>query len=167
MKNKENISVRSPLLAPRDRLGSWKDIANHLNRNPRTVQRWERVEAMPVHRHVHEKGSSVYAFTEEVDAWQRSRNSEKRRGRRTELATISRFLTDSFSEAEEVLLHKLLEAVLSRLRDQMATSPAIAYSDKYRSPAEHAIGTRGKNPGDGGGEFNGNSGRSCTSLPSV
>lgn len=80
MKNKENISVRSPLLAPRDRLGSWKDIANHLNRNPRTVQRWERLEAMPVHRQVHEKGSSVYAFTEEVDAWQREPEFRKTKG---------------------------------------------------------------------------------------
>ena len=43
------------------RLDSWKDIAHYLNRNVRTVQRWERLEAMPVHRHRHDTGHSVYA----------------------------------------------------------------------------------------------------------
>lgn len=39
-----------------------------------TVQRWERREGMPVHRHVHDKVGSVYAFRTELDAWSRSRN---------------------------------------------------------------------------------------------
>ena len=49
------------------RLDSWKDIANYLNRSVRTVQRWEMVEAMPVHRHCHGIGGSVYAFSHEVE----------------------------------------------------------------------------------------------------
>jgi hypothetical protein len=37
------------------RLDSWKEIARYLQRDESTVQRWEKREAMPVHRHVHEK----------------------------------------------------------------------------------------------------------------
>jgi hypothetical protein len=52
------------------RLESWKAIANHLNRSVRTVRRWESTEGLPVHRHRHAKGSSVYAFKSELSAWQ-------------------------------------------------------------------------------------------------
>jgi len=42
-----------------DRLDSWKEIAAYLNRDVTTVQRWEKREGMPVHRHVHERMVSV------------------------------------------------------------------------------------------------------------
>jgi Tol biopolymer transport system component len=54
---------------PGDRLESWKEIAAYLRRDVTTVQRWERRESMPVHRHLHDKGGSVYAFRSELDAW--------------------------------------------------------------------------------------------------
>lgn len=52
-----------------ERLESWKEIAAYLRRDVTTVQRWERREGMPVHRHVHEKAGSVHAFRAELDAW--------------------------------------------------------------------------------------------------
>ena len=52
-----------------DRLDSWKAIAAYLKRGARTVQRWEREEGLPVHRLVHEKLGSVYAYQWELDAW--------------------------------------------------------------------------------------------------
>jgi len=55
------------------RLDSWKEIAAYLKRDVSTVQRWEVREAMPIHRHVHAKRGSVYAFTCELDAWVQSR----------------------------------------------------------------------------------------------
>lgn len=58
------------------RLESWKEIATYLNRDVTTVQRWEKREGMPVHRHVHDKRGSVYAFRRELDIWARSRNLE-------------------------------------------------------------------------------------------
>ncbi len=58
---------------PEDQLDSWKEIAAYLGRDVTTVQRWEKSEAMPVHRHVHDKRSSVYALTSELDAWRQSR----------------------------------------------------------------------------------------------
>ncbi len=58
---------------PEERLGSWKEIAAYLDRDVTTVQRWEKREGMPVHRHLHDKRGSVYAITSELDAWQRTR----------------------------------------------------------------------------------------------
>jgi Tol biopolymer transport system component len=58
-----------------DRLDSWKRIAAYLKRDVSTVQRWERREGMPVHRHLHDKQGSVFAFRSELDAWWRSRQS--------------------------------------------------------------------------------------------
>ena len=55
------------------RLESWKEIAAYLGRDVTTVRRWEKREGMPVHRHVHDKGGSVYAFSSELDAWLQSR----------------------------------------------------------------------------------------------
>src|SRR5690348_4203864 len=63
------IQVTPPFLKPEDRLDSWKEIAAYLNRDVTTVQRWEKREGMPVHRHVHDKLGSVYAFRSELDAW--------------------------------------------------------------------------------------------------
>jgi pentatricopeptide repeat protein len=57
------------------RLDSWKAIAAYLRRDVTTVQRWERREAMPVHRHLHSKRGSVYALSSELDAWRERRGS--------------------------------------------------------------------------------------------
>lgn len=57
------------------RLDSWKEIAVYLNRHVTTVRRWERQEGLPVHRHVHGKLGSVYAFQHEIDEWWRSRRA--------------------------------------------------------------------------------------------
>ena len=52
-----------------ERLDSWKEIAAHLGRTVRTVQRWERTCGLPVHRHGHRKSASIYAYRAELDAW--------------------------------------------------------------------------------------------------
>lgn len=59
--------------SPSERLDSWKEIAGYLRRDVTTVQRWEKREAMPVHRHLHDRMGSVYAFRSELDAWARTR----------------------------------------------------------------------------------------------
>jgi Tol biopolymer transport system component len=59
---------------PEDRLDSWKEIAAYLNRDVTTVQRWEKREGMPVHRHLHDRMGSVYASRAELEAWADSRN---------------------------------------------------------------------------------------------
>jgi TolB-like protein/Tfp pilus assembly protein PilF len=66
-------SASPPERAAEAPLDSWKEIAAYLGRDVTTVQRWEKREAMPVHRHVHEKRGSVYALGSELDAWLQSR----------------------------------------------------------------------------------------------
>ncbi len=58
-----------------ERLDSWKEIAAYLRREVRTVQRWERSEGLPVHRHLHEKLGTVYAYRSELDTWWHSRQA--------------------------------------------------------------------------------------------
>ena len=52
-----------------ERLDSWKEIAAYLKREVRTVRRWETAEGLPVHRHMHKKRGTVYAYRAELDAW--------------------------------------------------------------------------------------------------
>ena len=54
------------------RLESWKEIGAYLGRDVTTVRRWERREGLPVYRILHSKLGSVYAYTEELDAWRDS-----------------------------------------------------------------------------------------------
>lgn len=70
----ESPSAPSFANLPEDRLDSWKEIAAHLSRDVTTVQRWEKKEGMPVHRHLHDKLGSVYASRAELDAWACGRN---------------------------------------------------------------------------------------------
>ena len=62
------------------RLDSWKKIAVYLKRDVTTVQRWEKREGMPVHRQLHDKMGSVYAFRSELDAWMQSRSEHNSAG---------------------------------------------------------------------------------------
>jgi hypothetical protein len=55
-------------MGPGERLDSWKAIAAYLKRDESTVRRWEK-EGLPVHRHMHVKKASVYAYRAEIDSW--------------------------------------------------------------------------------------------------
>ena len=58
---------------PEAPLDSWKEIATYVKRDVSTVQRWEKREGMPIHRHFHDKRGSVYALGSELDAWLQNR----------------------------------------------------------------------------------------------
>jgi hypothetical protein len=70
-------AARKPITAQRmdGLLDSWKEIAVFLNRGVRTVQRWEREEGLPVHRHNHSKRGTVSALTSEITAWLNARSN--------------------------------------------------------------------------------------------
>src|SRR5215468_10622613 len=57
-----------------DCFDSWKEIAAYFHRSVRTVQRWERFEGMPVYRHSHGTGDSVFAYRHELNAWRAGRS---------------------------------------------------------------------------------------------
>ena len=64
-----SIAPASANSSDEKKLDSWKEIAAYLKRDITTVQRWEKREGMPVHRHLHDKRGSVYAFGTELDTW--------------------------------------------------------------------------------------------------
>jgi len=101
---------------------SWKAIADYLNRNVRTVQRWEQTEGMPVHRQIHRKGGSVYAYQQEIDAWQRNRSCLPRLGGQNQLSALSQLAIDSMAQPERSLLRKILLTLLDQLTVQMTNS---------------------------------------------
>jgi hypothetical protein len=65
--SKGGVASRGP--SPGRRLDSWKEIADHVRRGVTTVQRWEREEGLPVHRHAHTAAGTVFAYTTEIDDW--------------------------------------------------------------------------------------------------
>jgi hypothetical protein len=67
------MDPRAP--ASSDRLHSWKEIAAYLKRDVTTVRRWEKREGLPVHRHLHDRRDSVYAFPAELDGWLEGRRN--------------------------------------------------------------------------------------------
>ena len=58
----------------RPRLDSWKGIAAYLDRDERTVQRWERELGLPVRRVPGGRGRSVFAYASEIDEWLKTTN---------------------------------------------------------------------------------------------
>ncbi len=52
-----------------DRLDSWKEIAAYLNKEVRTVQRWEKSLGLPVRRLAQGKQGTVFAYKLDLDAW--------------------------------------------------------------------------------------------------
>lgn len=61
---------------PNDRLDSWKEIAEYLGRDVRTVIRWEQEKKLPVHRVPGGKRQAVFSFASEIDAWLKSEGAE-------------------------------------------------------------------------------------------
>jgi hypothetical protein len=51
------------------RLDSWKEIADYLDRDVRTVIRWEKEKALPVHRVPGGKRQAVFAYSRAIDEW--------------------------------------------------------------------------------------------------
>jgi hypothetical protein len=96
------------------RLDSWKAIADYLNRNVRTAQRWETLEAMPVHRHGHETGHSVYAYKQEIDAWRSHRSLKARPTLR--VSAIRQIPLDTLVPAEQSALLRSLVVLVEYLQ---------------------------------------------------
>jgi hypothetical protein len=127
-----------------DRLDSWKEIASHLKRTVRTVQRWEKNEGLPVHRHLHQRANSVYACKSEIDEWwNREAHSieirplEVRYGRSRQEVTSPQVLTMRRSgpggrEARPTQSEWLAECVL-KLREVVRR--LVSYVSTKQSPA--------------------------------
>jgi hypothetical protein len=58
---------------PEQLLQAWKDIAAYMRRDVRTVQRWEKLLELPIHRLKDSRSGSVFAYKRELDAWREAR----------------------------------------------------------------------------------------------
>lgn len=72
------VSVKVGNSAPKSPsvLAGWKAIATHFGCNARTARRYEQDRGLPVHRAPGKKGSTVFAYVSELDAWLESREKE-------------------------------------------------------------------------------------------
>ncbi len=70
----EEHSTPASAIGNHDRLDSWKSIAAYMERTVSTAKRWEKEEGLPVHRHIHNKQASVYAYRSEIDGWRENRS---------------------------------------------------------------------------------------------
>jgi phage terminase Nu1 subunit (DNA packaging protein) len=86
-------------------LSGWKEIAGHLRRGVRTVQRWESY-GLPVRRPAGRSRSAVFAISEEIDRWAHSRPNgkpeRKRFGNYLRPHPIVR-IQETFSETEKLM----------------------------------------------------------------
>ncbi len=68
-------AIAAPPHWTRERLDSWKEVAQFFRREVRTVQLWEKHEGLPVRRQLHKKSGSVYAYRRELEQWWIARSS--------------------------------------------------------------------------------------------
>jgi Tol biopolymer transport system component len=112
--------------SPADRLDSWKKIASYLKRDVSTVQRWERREAMPVHRHLHDKRGSVFAFRSELDLWwegRRVRLTSEEAGERSSATAPGKRVVAGIAVAAAVIAALAVLAWLARSGDSFWRNP--------------------------------------------
>ncbi|HSM87233.1 MAG TPA: tetratricopeptide repeat protein [Candidatus Limnocylindrales bacterium] len=129
-----------------ERLDSWKEIATFLRRDVRTVQRWEKKEALPVHRHQHEKLGSVYAYPAELNAWFAARqpsspsaDAQQGRGDKIKLAVLP-FVNLGDSREDEYFTDGLTDEMITevtRLQPEqlavIARTTALHYDSSSKS----------------------------------
>ena len=115
---------------PRGRLDGWKEIAEYLRRTVRTIQRWERDEELPIHRHLHATAATVYAFTNELTEWQRLRSALTTNP--NDELQASDFLTEGHDARTLSLMSRHQWA--QRTRDGFHKSIALARTALQRHP---------------------------------
>ena len=112
------------------RLEGWKEIARVFGRSVRTIQRWERDEQLPVRRHVHATGATVYAFSHELAAW---------RAKRSSLMTLPENANEpdaaAYGFSAETLLAMSRQHWAQRTSDGLKRSIALARTVLQRNPA--------------------------------
>jgi TolB-like protein/tetratricopeptide (TPR) repeat protein len=128
---------------PADRLDSWKEIAAYLRRDVRTVQRWEKKEGLPVHRHQHDKLGSIYASRTELTEWFNSRQQASPAGAppkardKIKLAVLP-FQNLSGSAKDDYFSDGLSEEMITQITRMQPAELAVIAS----STAEHYDSTR-------------------------
>jgi DNA-binding beta-propeller fold protein YncE len=69
-------------LPRREKLEGWKAIAGHFDVVPRVAQRWEKELGLPVWREDRQQKAKVFAYSDELDAWRKQRQTMPREAER-------------------------------------------------------------------------------------
>jgi len=148
-----------------DVLHSWKEIASYLHREVRTVQRWERYEGLPVHRHDHRKAATIFAYKHEVDDWQQCRSNCREVGTPKQMASIKVLVPRGPVSRDELILCSLIERALVQLLAQAVTS-AVTTQVPGGVPRGESIRSinHPKNLDESRKKSGGQSPQSCSSL---
>jgi serine/threonine-protein kinase len=113
------------------RLDSWKEIANYLARDVRTVIRWEKERGLPVHRVPGGKKAAVFAFVETLDAWLMADAAQPS----TRLLAVLPFSNAAGVPAVDTVCDGLTEALTNRLAQTRALRVMARSSvARYRGP---------------------------------
>jgi Tol biopolymer transport system component len=122
---------------PTGRLDSWKEIARYLNRDESTVQRWEKREGMPVHRHVHDKRGSVYAYRAELDVWWQGRRQqlETKTANGTDAPLAAGTVPPAGAALQSLTRRRLWISIAAALVLVSASLIALTWLPRYWSPA--------------------------------
>jgi Tfp pilus assembly protein PilF len=111
------------IVAGKDHLQGWKDIAAYLARDERTVKRWEKQRGLPVRRIPGGGRANVYILVPEIDAWLAATKSSEQTPDTEETSALELFSqpariyreerssaesTDAVEEFAEVILEPAL-----------------------------------------------------------
>ena len=115
-------------------LSSWKDVAAHLGKSVRTVQRWETELRLPIHRPDKRQQRIILAYPEELKQWVGAK-----------LAAANRDGSKSHQRLEENTSR--LKAQLRRLQSlsetlQRRTAASLDRAERTRSLARRASATQ-------------------------
>lgn len=132
-----------------ERFDSWKQIASYLGRDVRTVQRWEKLEGLPVHRKLHQKVSSIYAFRAELDQWWSAGSAasdspqQQSAGARRPLLAVLPLRNLSGDPEQEYFAEGLTEELISQLGRQfperlgvIGLHSAISFKNAGKTPRQ-------------------------------
>jgi TolB-like protein/Flp pilus assembly protein TadD len=121
-----------------DLLDSWKEIAAYFGRRIRTVQLWEKGEALPIHRHVHKARGTVHAFRSELESWKLSRQSCVSQPQNTMSIIVIPFETLMPKKLENTFTEGLAEDLITNLgRLQSERVLVIARPPRMANPPTH------------------------------
>ncbi|MEO8662965.1 MAG: AAA family ATPase [Bryobacteraceae bacterium] len=120
----------------RSRIDGWKEISAKLGVSERTARRYERQEDLPVHRHMHESGGTVYAWSDQLESWKQSRTTAARP------ALPGHSPGDSHRSRTEELAHlerSPLKNIAAALQTRDAQDPPLIGRDQERDQVLRAV----------------------------
>jgi tetratricopeptide (TPR) repeat protein len=103
------------------RLDSWKEIAAFFGRDERTVKRWEKERALPVHRVPGGVRSGVFAYAAELSQWLKDPR-----------AAVTETL-EQHSGAEEIVASAAIRAAEPAISAQVLPPPIHARSSRFQA----------------------------------